>query len=267
MARAVAERRRSGWGEDSPAGQTTHRTAPRAGLTPMRTAVRESNGWDRAGAALLLGLLAAGAVATGLAAAQYPGGTWMDRGAEGHSFWGNFLCDIARDVALDGRPHPGALWGRVAEWALVLALGVFFWIAPALVEPRRSRRTLRLLGAVAALGLLLVPVTTGVPHALALLAGAGPGFTATVQVLRGLRHRPVLAALGGLALGLAAMELALFLGFHERFSTGPLPLAVPAVQRLALLAATAWMGACGVAVLGTQEETAGASSTGSPRAT
>jgi hypothetical protein len=124
-------------------------------------------------------------------------------------------------VALNGRPQPGAQWGRAAEWAAVFALGVFFWIAPALVEPARGRRTLRLLGAVAALGLFLVPVTMGVPHALALVAGAGPGFTATVQVLRGLRHRPVLAALGGLALGLVAMELALFLGFHQRFSTGP----------------------------------------------
>ena len=234
----------------------------------MRTAVQQSNGWDRAGAALLLGLLAAGTVASGLAAAQYPGGTWMDRSAEGHSFWGNFLCDIARDVALNGRPQPGAHWGRAAEWALVFALGVFFWIAPALVEPARGRRTLRLLGAVAALGLFLVPVTMGVPHALALLAGAGPGFTATLQVLRGLRHRPVLAALGGLALGLAAMELALFLGFHERFSTGPLPLAVPAMQRLALLDAMGWMGVCALVLLRGQEGApAGASSTGSPRAT
>ncbi len=234
----------------------------------MGTAVRKSDGGDRGGAALLLGLLVAGTVATGLAAAQYPGGTWMDRSTEGHSFWGNFLCDIARDVALNGRPQPGAHWGRAAEWALVLALGVFFWIAPALVEPGRGRRTLRLLGAVSALGLLLVPVTVGVPHALALLAGAGPGFTATVQVLRGLRHRPVLAALGGLALGLAALELALFLAFHERFSTGPLPLAVPAMQRLALLAAVAWMGACALVLLRRQEVApAAASSTGSPRAT
>jgi hypothetical protein len=206
-------------------------------------------GWTRAGAAVLLALLGAGAVATAVAAARYPGGTWMDRRTAGHSFWGNFLCDIARDFALDGRAHPGARWGRAAEWTLVLALGLFFSVAAALVEPPRVRRTIGVLGAVAAVGMLLVPVSSGVPHALALLAGAGPGFTATVLLLGGLRGKPVLLRLGQAALALAALELALFLGFHERFGARTVPLAVPAVQRLALLGAVAWMGACAVAVL------------------
>ena len=219
-------------------------------------------------AVVLLVLLGAGALASAVAAVQYPGGTWMDRSTVGHSFWGNFLCDIARDLALDGRPNPAARWGRGAEWALVLSLGVFFWIAPALVEPLRRRRTIRLLGLVATLGLLLVPVTTGVPHALALIAGAGPGFTATVLVLRGLRHRPLLHWLGALALALSSAELALFLGYNERFRATAVPLAVPAVQRLALLAAVAWMGGCALAVLrGQVGEAAPLSSTGSPRAT
>jgi hypothetical protein len=204
---------------------------------------------SRAISVLLLALLGAGAVATVVAAAQYPGGTWMDRNAVGHSFWGNFLCDIARDYAIDGRLHPGARWGRAAEWVLVLALGLFFLIAPALIEPRRRRRTIRILGTVATLGLLLVPTTHGVPHALALIAGAGPGFAATLLVLRGLRHRPVLVGLGAVALVLSAAELVLFLAFHERFGAMTMPPVVPAVQRLALLAAVAWMAACGVAVL------------------
>ena len=226
------------------------------------------SGASRLLAAVLLVLIGAGALASAVAAVQYPGGTWMDRSTLGHSFWGNFLCDIARDFALDGHPHPGARWGRAAEWALVLALGVFFWIAPALVEPLRRRRTIRLLGLVATLGLLLVPVTTGLPHALALIAGAGPGFTATVLVLRGLRHWPALHWLGALALALSSAELALFLRFNERFRATTVPLAVPLVQRLALLAAVAWMGGCAVAVLRSQVgEAAPRSSTGSPRAT
>ena len=234
----------------------------------MRDASSPDAVWSRLLAAVLLLMLGAGALASALAAASYPGGTWMDRTTVGHSFWGNFLCDIARDRALDGRPHPGAAWGRAAEWVLFLALGVFFWVAPALVAPRRRRATIRFLGAVATLGLLLVPVTFGVPHALALIAGAGPGFTATVLVLRGLRHRPWLAGLGVLALVLSALELALFLGFREGFSGKPLPASVPAVQRLALLAALAWMGACAIAVLrGQDDEATSGSSTGSPLAT
>jgi hypothetical protein len=89
-----------------------------------------------------------------------------------------------------------------------------------------------------------------------------------VLVLRGLRHRPGLAALGALALVLSALELALFLGFREGFSGKPLPPSVPAVQRLALLAAVAWMGACAIEVLrGQVDAAAPGSSTGSPLAT
>jgi len=237
----------------------------------MRNSSSPDGGWDRLVAAVLLALLAAGALASAVAAARYPGGTWMDRTTEGHSFWGNFLCDIARDPAIDGRPHPAAAWGEAAEWALIVALGLFFWVAPGLVEPRRRRRTIRLLGVIATLGLLLVPVTSQVPHALALIAGAGPGFAATLLVLRGLRHRPALAWLGIAALGLSALELGLFLGFHERFGARQLPPAVPAVQRLALLASVAWMAACAVAVLRAQGAAAGVGSStgapGSPRAT
>jgi hypothetical protein len=215
----------------------------------MEDSLRGDPGSSRAVAVVLLGLLAAGAVASAVAASSYPGGTWMDRTTVGHSFWGNFLCDISRDPALDGLPHPAAPWGRAAEWTLVIALGLFFWIVPALVEPRRRGWSVRILGAIATLGLVLVPVTSGPAHALALIAGAGPGFAATVLVLRGLRHRPALAGLGVLALALSVLELGLFLGFNERFRVTAVPLAVPAVQRLALLAAVAWMAACGVAVL------------------
>jgi hypothetical protein len=220
---------------------------------------------------LLLALLAAGALATAIAASQYPGGTWMDRTTRGHSFWGNFLCDVARTPALDGQPNPGAPWGRAAEWSLVLGLAVFFGLAPALVESPRRRRTIRILGAVAALGLMLVPITERVAHALALIAGAGPGFAGAVLLISGLRPRPALALLGLLALGLSALELVLYLVFREGFFGAPLPPAVPAVQRLAILAAVAWMGGSALGVLGGRRGqdvvAAGASSTGSPRAT
>jgi len=225
----------------------------------------------RRGAAVVLGLLAASVVTTAIAASVYPGGTWMDRTTAGHSFWGNFLCDIARTPALDGRPNPGAPWGRAAEWSLVVALFVFFWIAPALVASPRRRRAIRILGAVAALGLMLVPVTERVAHAVALIAGAGPGFAAAVLLILGLRPRPVLAVLGLAALGFSVLELVLYLVFRDGFFGAPLPPAVPAVQRLAVIAVIAWMGGCAAAVLrgprGQEVVTAGASSTGSPRAT
>ncbi len=220
-------------------------------------------GWTSALAAALLALLVAGAVTTVVGAAQYPGGNWVDPEAAGHSLWANFLCDIARDMAVNGRHNPGAPWGRAAEWAFIAALCLFWWMVPALVGGRTARRV-RVLGTLGALGLLLVPVTRGVPHALALLSGAGPGFVAAALVVRGLRPRPVLALLGAASLMLAALELGLYLTFRE----APLPVAVPAMQRFALLAAVAWMGSCAWVLLRGQEvDATGASSTGSPRAT
>lgn len=221
-------------------------------------------GWSRAGGAALLALLGAGAVATAASAARYPGGSWVDPLATGHSWWRNFLCDLARDMAVNGAPNPGAPWGRAAEWAFVAALCLLWWLAPALVERRGIRRPVRVLGTSSLLGLVLVPVTWGGAHTLALAAGAGPGFVAAALLVRGLRRRPKLALLGAVSLVLAALELGLYLAFRE----GPLPVAVPAVQRVALLAAVAWMAGCALALLrGQGVEAAGGSSTGSPRAT
>jgi len=221
-------------------------------------------GWPSALAAALLGLLGVGTLATAVGASRYPGGNWVDPSAAGHSLWANFLCDIARDMAVNGGHNPGARWGRAAEYAFVAALCLFWWVVSGVLEDRRAARKVRLLGTLATLGLLLVPVTRGVPHALALLAGAGPGFAAAASAVWGLRHRPLLALLGAASLLLAALELGLYLTFR----VAPMPVAVPAMQRLALLAAVAWMAGCAFVVLRGQEvDTAGVSSTGSPRDT
>jgi hypothetical protein len=231
----------------------------------MGSGSRPGGGWLRGGAVLLLALLGGGALATAVGAARYPGGSWVDPRSPGHSVWGNFLCDIARDLAVNGQPNPGAPWGRAAEWAFVLALCLFWWLVPALLAPRWWPRVIPALGTLSTLGLLGVPVTVDVGHLLALVAGAGPGFAAGGLVVRGLQARPWLALLGAVALLLAALELGLFLAFQHV----PPPVAVPAMQRLALLAAVGWMGGCAGLLLRRRQEdgATGVSSTGSPRAT
>jgi len=225
---------------------------------------RAGGGWLRAGAALLLTLLGAGAAATAVGASRYPGGTWSQPGSAGHSLLGNFLCDLARDIAVNGQPNPGAAWGRGAEWTFVLALCLFWWLAPALAENRRWRASIPLLGTLSTLGLLLVPVTAGLAHTAALLAGAGPGLVAGGLVVRGLRARPWLRLLGTAALLLAVLELGLYLWFRDVAPS----VTVPAMQRLLLLAAVGWMGACaGVLLRGHPAGAAGDSPMGSPRAT
>lgn len=61
------------------------------------------------------------------AMASYPGGTWEERSAQGHSQLRNFLCDLTRPVALNGQPN--ALGARCADFGLmayVVALAPFF---------------------------------------------------------------------------------------------------------------------------------------------
>ena len=173
----------------------------------MGSRSRPGGGWLRGGAALLLALLGGGALATAVGAARYPGGSWVDPRSPGHSVWGNFLCDIARDLAVNGQPEPGSAMGsrgRVGLRARALPLLVARARAPrATPVASRHPRARDALRARAP----RVPVTVDVGHLLALVAGAGPGFAAGGLVVRGLQARPWLALLGAVALLLAALEL------------------------------------------------------------
>src|SRR5512147_775502 len=82
-------------GRSPPRGEPpTPRGVPRAGLWDMSFRSVRQRGWTSALAAALLVLLASGAVATAVGAVRYPGGSWVDPDAAGHSLWANFLCDL-----------------------------------------------------------------------------------------------------------------------------------------------------------------------------
>src|SRR5262249_39586691 len=77
----------------------------------------------------------------GAAMCAYPGGTHWDRAAPGHDFWRNYLCDLARTVALNGAPNPlGSALARAAMASLAVAIGLFFWVLPALLGARARVR-------------------------------------------------------------------------------------------------------------------------------
>jgi hypothetical protein len=194
--------------------------------------------------ALLL-LLGLALLQLAIAAALYPGGSWVDPGQPGYGLWNNFICDLGRDWAINRSPNPGAAWGRAGQWTLELGTGVFWLSVPALFAEPRHARAVRACGLLSTLGLVLVPLTYDVPHALALLFGGIPGLAAAAMSVRGLRHRPALALLGMGALVLAAADLWLFLT-HRGY---PVPLVITALQRFALFAGVAWMAGCALALL------------------
>ena len=183
------------------------------------------------------------------AMALYPGGTWLDRRAPGHSFFANFLCDLTQPVSLSGIDNRlGALSAQVGMLFFALALGAFFWSVPGQFIPQaRATLWVRALGICAVLAFVSVPLLPsqrfGNVHALlALLAGGlgiGAAFFAVLSLARSHRRARRLALLGALALAVGVLDALLFVSYWG--DPTPTPLIVPAAQKLAALCLCAWM--------------------------
>ena len=80
-------------------------------------------------------------IATAIAIALYPGGTYPDRYVRGYSFFGNFLSDLGMLVAWGGGAnHTGAIVFISAELLLILGLVLFFTALVRLYSPGTPRR-------------------------------------------------------------------------------------------------------------------------------
>lgn len=205
----------------------------------------------------LLAAIVVFALLVALAIARYPGGTWFDPSAPGHDLWRNFLCDLTQPVALNGQPNPGVSFAKGAM--IVLDVGLLcMWLAiPLLCPPSSHAKWLRVLGVISFLGIVAVPLTPslrhGVIHAFAVLSGALPGIAAGViasYLFSRSRHR-MLFRIGSGLLVLSAIDAALY-AVHSAFGGSP-PLALPVLQRIALLLMLAWMTGVGLALLRTRE--------------
>jgi hypothetical protein len=182
-----------------------------------------------------------------LAMCVYPGGTAWDPATSGHAFWSNYLCDLQRQTALDGRAN--ALGAALTQAALlVMSLGsLAFWhLMPGLFPARAALgRAARALGFVSCAGIVAVALlpSDGFPAmhpALMLLAG-GPGIVAGVLGVVGLcgcGFGPALVVVGACAVLASAGDLALYL--RQLFVTSPAPVAIAVLERVALLLALGW---------------------------
>jgi hypothetical protein len=183
------------------------------------------------------------------ASLAYPGGTHFDPRAAGHDFWRNTMCDVARGVALDGRPNPiGSALARVAMTVLALGLGVFYLLVPGFF-PSRPRAAV----AVRALGTLSVPAMVavvllptdryGAIHGLAIVVAGVPSMSATLMAVHGLVREPrtprLLVHLGILATLTASAGFAIYV--DELVRGGPARLSVAVLERVATLLLLAWM--------------------------
>ncbi len=181
-------------------------------------------------------------VLEGAAMALYPGGTWWEPTARGHRFWQNFLCDLSWRVALNGQDNRvGSLLSQAAMLVLVAGF-VPFWV----LVGGPGARGVRVLGFASVIGtgaVTLMPSDRfGAMHGMAVMVAATTGLTAAVLAAVGqLRAGDRVAGVLGLSvLGAGGVDFALYVQTFG--SGGPGPLALPALQKVALLLLVAWMG-------------------------
>lgn len=203
---------------------------------------------DRALAALVVLSVLAFVALMGLAGAAYPGGTWADPSHAGHSFFGNFFCDLTQPVSLGGAPNARA--ASLATWGMVmLAVGLvpFWWLFPALFpDSLRLGWLVRATGVPGALATLLVPLTPstewGKLHAAVVLGAAGLGICAALAAIAGLvvmrPRRPWLLALTLALLACASADAVLY---AQHLSGAPFSVALPALQKVAAGLLLVWM--------------------------
>jgi hypothetical protein len=182
----------------------------------------------------------------------YPGGTQWDHAAQGNDFWRNYLCDLARTVALDGRANPaGSTLAQASMAMLATALFVFFWIAPLLFPTRARLATwVRVLGSsaiAASFAVVLLPADRYPEvHGAAIVVAGVPGVASALLTTIGLRvggetRALTIGAAWAGALAFVVSLLALLLYLRQFVVPGPGPVAGAILERLSLLLVLAWI--------------------------
>ncbi len=183
------------------------------------------------------------------AIAVYPGGTFWDHGALGHSFWQNYLCDLTQSPALNGNPNAnGARLASLGMLALVCALVAFVGLVPSLLrEAQQITRQIKVIAGLACGLGAFVPLLPsdrfGALHAATVFAAGIPvtlGLLSLVSILRrqtelGRWLRTLSAFLCVAVVGCLALYAA-----EVCFDAAPMRM-VPILARLANLALVAWL--------------------------
>ena len=188
-------------------------------------------------------------VCVSVAIIVYPGGTWWNENAVGHSFWQNFLCDLLRNPALNHRSNMlGAALTKVGMLGIVAALSLNWWGASRWLccHPTLGK-------AVRALGAVGTPLVATVPmfpsdafprlHTAAVTLGGLPAMLAllvfTVSVFFEAHCPNWLRTLTGLLTALSIVCMGLYV--RESVFAAPSLRILPVLERLATLTVVVWI--------------------------
>jgi len=195
-----------------------------------------------------------------IASTLYPGGTWLDRSAEGHSFLGNYFCDLMQHRAMNGQSSElGSLFARVGSVAMFAALGSFVVQVANMEQPPTLRaRITRRAGLTGAILACSVPLLTSdhfrTAHVIAVVGSFLPALASTIAAfgicLRSPRSTALIKATALLTLVIGGIDGLLYafvyglygLGFHLPADVNRLiNHLLPAFQRMASLFLLAWV--------------------------
>lgn len=215
-----------------------------AGALPRRDSRAAAVSWAARG---VIASVAIFAVAIAISIATYPGGSSLDPDAAGHDLWRNFLCDLIHPISISGEPSPVAsTLAPLGMLALVAGLAATWAILPcAFPRERVLGRVVRIAGALSTLGLVAVPLTPSsehpVLHPIAVFLAGVPALVAGIAAALGLARggARVLAGLGAALIATTAIDLAIF-AVHGVLG-GPVPLVLPALERVGTALLLAWM--------------------------
>ncbi len=212
--------------------------------------------WVRAAGLAMLVAIAVFVSLIALSTRDYRGGNWFDKNAVEHDFWLNFLCDLTREVGVNGQRFPAAGLAQVGLSTMLLAL-IPFWLLLPRSFPDRPRlgAIVRVAGVLSAGGALIVPLVpsdaVGDLHGYLVVAAAGPGVAAFALGVTGLvlgRRAPRwLLGVAIATLVVAAADAILFT-HHVITVNQPHPL-LAILQRLATLLVLTLMTAVSVRAL------------------
>ena len=200
------------------------------------------------------------------AAALYPGGTWADPSAPGHSFWQNYLCDLMQSRAHSGEPAPvSAGLAKLGMVAMMPAMVSFSAQIARLEMPRTRAGRLGVRAAMLAAMLgCLVPLVPSdlwrLGHLTVVVAASIPTMVAAVAAARiSLRAPGVSRGVRALALFTVAFtvaDAALYVFVYAAPTLGLVPrselgrdlilAAIPVMQRLATVGVVLWVVAATV---------------------
>jgi len=194
----------------------------------------------------------------GVAIALYPGGTWFDRRAQGHSFMQNFLCDLMQTHALNGQAAPvGSLFARIGTLAMLVALAAFLTqIARFETHMSRSGRIARGAGLLACVLGCAVPLVPSDlfrdAHVIVVICAFVPSLVATIAAaivcLRASDVSIWVRALAVATLGTGGLDGVLYaIAYAQVYGLFPMVQqrlineSLPVLQRVATLALLAWV--------------------------